>query len=83
MFVAALVTEGYSRGTIRKTLQTLAMVLDHAGINPNPARDKQVRLPRHEREEINPPTADHLEAAYRILPSRHRLPSTGRVPALP
>jgi integrase len=73
-FVAALVSEGYARGTIRKTLQTLAMILDDAGVAPNPARDKHVRLPREEPEEINPPTAAHLEAVYRLLPSKHRLP---------
>jgi integrase len=72
-FVAALVAEGYARGTIRKTLQTLAMILDDAGVSPNPARDKHVRLPREEPEEINPPTAAHLEAVYRLLPSKHRL----------
>jgi hypothetical protein len=72
-FVAALAGEGYARGTIRKTLQTLAMILDDAGVAPNPARDKHVRLPREEPEEINPPTADHLEAVYRLLPSKHRL----------
>jgi len=72
-FVAGLVGEGYARGTIRKTLQTLAMVLDDAGTTPNPARDKHVRLPREEPEEITPPTADHLEAVYRLLPSKHRL----------
>ena len=72
-FVVALHEQSYSRGTIRKTLQTLAMVLDHAEISPNPARDRQVRLPREEREEINPPSAEHVEAVYRRLPERHRL----------
>jgi hypothetical protein len=72
-FVAALVSEGYARGTIRKTLRTLAMVIDDAGVSPNPARDKHVRLPREEPEEINPPTAPHLESVFRLLPSRHRL----------
>jgi integrase len=71
-FVVAL-TGDYGRGTIRKTLQTVAMVLDYAGINPNPARDKRVVLPREEQEEISPPSADHLEAVYRLLPSKHRL----------
>ncbi len=72
-FVAAL-AESYSRATIRKNLQTLQMVLDHAGLSPNPARDRQVRLPRGEVEEINPPSAEHVEAVYRLLPSKHRLP---------
>ena len=71
-FVATLAKD-YSRGTIRKTLQTLAMVLDHAAVDPNPARDRQVRLPRGEDEEINPPSAEHVESVYRLLPSKHRL----------
>ncbi len=71
--MAALDREGYARGTVRKTLQTLAMLLDHAGVEPNPARDRQVRLPRDESEELSPPTAAHAEAVFRLLPPRHRL----------
>ena len=74
--VAAFVVtldKDYSRGTIRKTLQTLQMLLDQAGVEPNPARDRQVRLPRGADEEINPPSAEHIEAVYRLLPSKHRL----------
>ena len=44
-----------------------------AGVTPNPVRDKHVRLPREDEEEINPPTAEHVEAVYRLLPSKHRL----------
>lgn len=73
-FVAALADDDYSRGTIRKTLQAVAMTLDFARVDPNPARDRVVKLPREEQEEISPPTADHLEAVYRLLPSKHRLP---------
>jgi integrase len=32
-----------------------------------------VKLPREEREEPNPPTAAHVEAVFRLLPSKHRL----------
>lgn len=65
----------YKRETIAKSITALAQVLDHAGVAPNPARDKRhVRLPREEREEIEPPIAEHVEAVYRLLPSRHRLP---------
>lgn len=70
----AALAENYSRATIRKNLQTLQMVLDHASISPNPARSKQVKLPRGEAEEINPPSGEHVEAVYRLLPSKHRLP---------
>jgi integrase len=72
-FVAGLAVKGYSRGTIRKTLQTVAMILDHAGVDPNPARDRSVRLPREDAEELNPPSGEHVETVFRLLPSKHRL----------
>lgn len=50
------------------------MVLDHAGIKPNPARDRVVvKLPREQHEELNPPTAEHVAAVYARLPERHKL----------
>jgi hypothetical protein len=80
--VARLHADGKARESIRKTVTAIAMVLDHAAIAPNPARDRvTVKLPREEPEEPNPPIADHLLAVYRLLPSKHRLrscSSTGR-----
>jgi integrase len=32
-----------------------------------------VKLPRQEPEEPNPPTAEHVEAVYRLVPPKHRL----------
>jgi integrase len=53
----------------------LAMILDFAGVTPNPARDKiHVRLPRERKTEIVPPLAAHVEAVNRLLPPRYRLP---------
>jgi integrase len=50
------------------------MTLDHAGITPNPARDKQrVRLPKGDTAEIRPPSADHVTDALRALARRYRL----------
>jgi integrase len=73
-FVIALVEEEYARGTIRKTLQTLAMILDREGVNPNPARDRvHVQLPPDDSEEPDPPTAEHIEAVFRLLPRKHKL----------
>ena len=44
------------------------------GVEPNPASDKvRVRLPRGEIREPQPPGAEHVEAVYRLLPSKHRL----------
>ena len=46
------------RETIRKTVKYTAAVLDDHGRDPNPARDKRVRLPHEDREELSrrPPT---------------------------
>jgi integrase len=74
--VAELHAGGLKKQTIRKTVSVLAMVLDHAGIQPNPARDKlTVRMPREERRHVEPPTAEHVEAVVRLLPTRYRLPA--------
>jgi integrase len=76
--VAALVAEfaaaGLRKQTIRKTVSVLAMILDHHGVQPNPARDPRVKLPREDRRELNPPTAEHVLAVHRLLPRLYRLP---------
>lgn len=73
--VAALTAQGKARETVRKSLLALAMILDHEGVAPNPARDKvRVRLPREEKAEILPPTAAHVLAVHALLPPRYRLP---------
>jgi hypothetical protein len=71
---ADLAAEGLARESIRKTLVTFSMVLDFAGVLPNPVRDNSVKLPREVRPEINPPTAEHVLAVHRLLPPRYRLP---------
>jgi integrase len=73
--VAELVGEGLARESIRKTLATLAMVLDFYGVTPNPARDRvAVKLPADERAEVEPPTASHVEAVFRVVAPALRLP---------
>ena len=73
--VGELATAGKSRETIRKTVTVLSMVFDFAGVQPNPARDRvRVRLPREDRPEIQPPTAEHVEAVHRLLTPAYRLP---------
>lgn len=73
--VAELHAAKLKKQTIRKTVSVLAMVLDHAGVQPNPARDRlKVKLPREERRHVQPPTAEHVEAVVRLLPARYRLP---------
>jgi integrase len=70
--VAKLAGDELARESIRKTVSTLAMVLDHDEISPNPARG--VRLPEKDVEEVRPPTADHVEAIASALATRYRLP---------
>jgi integrase len=73
--LVANLSESRRRETIRKMLLVLAMVLDHAGVAPNPARDRTaVKLPFERRTEIVPPTADHVQAVHDLLPARYRLP---------
>ncbi len=73
--VAQLDETGLARESLRKTIATLAMVLDFAGIAPNPARDRlKVKLPRETRPELKPPAAEHILAVHRLLAKRYRLP---------
>ena len=69
--VARLHGDGKARESIRKSVTALAMVLDFAGISPNPARDRvHVKLPREEATEPEPPTADTVEAVlWRLTPA--------------
>jgi integrase len=72
--VSNLDGKGKARESIRKSVTALAMVLDFAGIHPNPARDRiQVRLPLEEPNEPEPPSADHVERVAWLLPSAYVL----------
>lgn len=71
--VTVLAGQGKKRETIRKSIKYLAAVLEDAGVEPNPARDRRIRLPHEEQHELVPPTADHVEAVHRLLPSAYRL----------
>ena len=59
---------------MRKSLNVLQRALDHAGLEPNPARDRRIRLPKQRRVQITPPPTEHVEAVVRALPARYRLP---------
>ena len=72
--VTALHEKKRKRETIQKTRGAIAMVLDHYGFEPNPARSKKIKLPREPKAEINPPTADHVETVWHTMPRDYRLP---------
>jgi integrase len=65
--IDVLASEKRARESIRKCRTALAMVIDFAGVSPNPARDTRVKLPLEEPEEVQPPHADHVEAAAWLL----------------
>ena len=69
--VAALAAAGCKRETIRKSVKLPRADARPRGRRPEPGpRPGAVKLPREERDELDPPTADHVEAVYRLLPSR-------------
>src|SRR6185503_15357779 len=60
--------------SIRRYVATLRAVLDFAGVDPNPARDSRVKLPREERAVVDPPTAADVDTIIAAVPARWRLP---------
>lgn len=52
--------------SVKQYVTTLRQLLDFAGVDPNPARDRRVKLPSLIGEEPTPPDADHF---LRILDS--------------
>ena len=60
-------------GTLNQYLIAFRLLLDHVGLDPNAARDPRVKLPKHVREEPNPPSAEHTEAILGALGEKWRL----------
>ena len=52
----------------------LAQTLDFDEVEPNPARDKRVRLPKERKPHIPPPLADHVERVADLLARQYVLP---------
>jgi hypothetical protein len=51
-------------------------VIDDAGIDPNPFRNKRVRPAQEDRIEVDPPTASHVEAVCPLLPYAYLISDT-------
>jgi integrase len=60
--------------SLSRYLTTLRLILDFAEIEPNPARDRRVKLPRIEVAVVEPPSAEHVEAIIANSPQSRRLP---------
>src|SRR6266496_781076 len=59
--------------SVRNYLGTLRIVLDFADLDPNPARDRRVKLPRPDERLPNPPTSAEVETIIANAPRRWRL----------
>lgn len=59
--------------SVAKHIDLVRLVLDYANVEPNPARDRRVKLPRDEREEPQPPPAEHVLAMLECVSPRHLL----------
>ncbi len=71
-WVAALATTR-KPGTLQQYLIAFRLLLDHASVDPNPARDPRVKLPKRVRVEPAPPSAEHMLAILEALGSKWRL----------
>jgi integrase len=69
----AELTANHKPGTVRQKVIAARLLLDFAGVDPNPARDPRVRLPKHVRNEPDPPSAEHVLAILDKLGKKWRL----------
>jgi len=60
-------------GTVAQYLDAFKLLLDYIGIEPNPARDPRVKLPKRVTEEANPPSDEHFLGIVDKLLARWRL----------
>lgn len=73
--VAAYVKAKLAPATVEKYIgDGPRQVLDFAGVDPNPARDRRVKLPATAREETSPPTAHEVLAILGDVADRFVLP---------
>jgi integrase len=68
-------SSGLKASSLRQYLSTLRAVIDYAGLTgeQNPARDPRLRLPRQEKEIVEPPSAAEVEKIVANVPKRWRL----------
>lgn len=69
----ATLAETHKPGTVQLYLLTFRLLLDYANVDPNPARDPRVKLPKRVREEPQPPSSEHLLAILDAMGKKWRL----------
>jgi integrase len=65
--------ESHKPGTVQLYLIAFRLLLDYADVDPNPARDPRVKLPKRVREEPQPPSSEHLLAILDAMGEKYRL----------
>jgi integrase len=71
--VAAMADDELSATTIETYLRVVKQTLDFADVEPNPARDRRVKLPARTRDEVQPPSKQEFLAILRAIAATHRL----------
>lgn len=69
----ATLAETLKAGTLQLYLIAFRLLLDYVGVDPNPARDPRVKLPKRVRDEPQPPPADHVESILAAIGAKWRL----------
>jgi integrase len=59
--------------TVRKYLSSLRLAIDFSGVEPNPARDRRLRVPKPVKAERDPPSAANVLSILERVPERLRL----------
>jgi integrase len=72
-FVDGLVEAQAAPASMRNYLSMVRQTLDYAGIDPNPTRDRRVRLPSAERHQPDPPTSREVAIILEHTTKRYRL----------
>lgn len=65
----------YAAATIQNYWQGFEQLLDYVGAEPNPARDKRIRLPKLKRTPPTVPTSTHTETMLRRIAAKYVLPT--------
>jgi integrase len=72
-FVEGLVGAQAAPASMRNYLSMVRQTLDYAGVDPNPTRDRRVKLPSAERHQPDPPTSREVALILEHTTKRYRL----------
>jgi integrase len=72
-FVEGMVEAQAAPASMRNYLSMVRQTLDFAGVDPNPTRDRRVKLPSAERHQPDPPTSREVALILEHTTKRYRL----------